>query len=126
MAQLDVSEVILDPLFTSPITLIKSSQSFDENGSPIWTDEESETVEAVVTADMKAIERLPDGLRREGTILVRVHFSLLPEGFQGGGYDAVVWQGMRFAVKDTADYRQFGQGFLRMVCHPEEVSDGNY
>lgn len=126
MALLDVSEVIADPLFTSPVTLIARSLSYDEDGEPVWSDEESEQVQAVVTSDMKAIERLSDALRREGTIIVRVLAKSLPFGFVGGGYDALVWRGKRFIIKDTADYSQFGQGFLRMVCHPEEVTDGGY
>lgn len=126
MALLDVSEVITDPLFTSSVTLIARSLSYDENGNPVWNDEETEEVQAVVTSDMKAIERLSDALRREGTILVRILATALPLGFSGGGYDALVWRGKRFVIKDTADYTQFGQGFLRMVCHPEEVTDGGY
>ena len=126
MALLDVSEDITDPLFTSSVTLIARSLSYDENGNPVWDDEETEEVQAVVTSDMKAIERLSDALRREGTILVRILSTALPLGFSGGGYDALVWRGKRFVIKDTADYTQFGQGFLRMVCHPEEVTDGSY
>ncbi|HIU85198.1 MAG TPA: hypothetical protein IAC66_07535 [Candidatus Aphodousia gallistercoris] len=126
MAELDVSEVITDPLFTSPVTLIHRVESFDGNGNPVWDDSANATVQAVVTSDLKSLERLPDALRREGTILVRFMKEDAPDGFQGGGYDAVLWRGKRFVVKDTADYSQFGRGFLRMTCWPEEVSDGSY
>lgn len=126
MALLDVSEVIRDPLFTSPVTLIKSEESIDDDGNAVWSDAETAEVMAVVTADTKTIERLPDALQRAGTILVRFMVGDAPEGFQGGGYDALMWRGKRFVVKDTADYSQFGQGFLRLTCWPEEVSDGSY
>ena len=126
MALLDVSEVIRDPLFTSPVTLIHRIESYDENGNPVWTDADQAEVMAVVTSDMKSLERLPDALRREGTILVRFMIDDAPEGFSGGGYDAVIWRGKRFVVKDTADYSQFGDGFLRMTCWPEEINDGGY
>lgn len=126
MALLDVSEVIRDPLFTSPVTLIHRIESYDENGNPVWTDADQAEVMAVVTSDMKSLERLPDALRREGTILVRFMIDDAPEGFSGGGYDAVIWRGRRFVVKDTADYSQFGKGFLRLTCWPEEISNGSY
>ena len=126
MAWLDVSEVIRDPAFTSPVLLVKSVESEDEAGNPVWLDGAVGEVDAVVTADAKTIARLPDALRREGTILVRFMAGDAPEGFQGGGYDAVVWRGRRFAVKDCADYSHFGDGFLRLVCAPEEASDGGY
>ena len=126
MALLDVSEVICDPLFTTTVTLIKTTESVDEDGNAVWTDSAHADVQAVVTSDTKTIERLPDALQRAGTILVRFMIDDAPEGFQGAGYDAVVWRGRRFVVKDTTDYSHFGQGFIRMVCWPEEASDGNY
>lgn len=126
MALLDVSEVITDPLFTSPVTLSGRKQSFDENGNPLWEDLESAEIQAVVTSDMKTIERLPDALKRAGTIIVRFMIADAPEGFSGGGYDSVKYRGRRFTIKDCADYSQFGQGFYRLICAPEEAYGGAY
>lgn len=125
MALLDVSEVIRDPLFTTPIKLVRRIEDVDDDGNAVWRDDDALCVEAVVTADTKTIERLPDALQRAGTILVRFMVDDAP-GFQGSGYDFVVWRGKRFVVKDATDYAHFGQGFIRMVCWPEEVSDGGY
>ena len=125
MALLDVSEVIEDPLFTSRVTLIKREEAADEAGNPVWRDADAKEVDAVVTSDAKALSRLPDEMRREGTILVRVLYEDAPEGF-GSGYDAIEWRGRRFVVMDCADYSQFHGGFLRLTCAPEEVSDGGY
>lgn len=126
MALLDVSEVIGDPLFTSPVKLISVSQTQDEFGDPVTEDSTEIIVDAVVTSDMKSLSRLPDEFHRAGTILVRVLKKLVPNGFQGGGWDAVIWRGKRFTVMDTADYSQFGGGFLRMVCVPEDSQNGKY
>lgn len=125
MALLDVSEVISDPLFTSCVTLIRTQETIDEYGEPIWTDVEKLDVQAVVTSDQKTIDRLPEALKRSGTILVRFLKTAAPN-YQGKGFDAVLWRGRRFVVKDAADYSHFGSGFIRMVCWPEEVSDGGY
>ena len=125
MALLDVSEVIGDPLFTSPVTLIAVTQTQDDDGNPVETETEI-IVDAVVTSDIKTLQRLPDEFHRAGTILVRVLKRLCPTEFQGGGWDAVEWRGKRFTVADTADYSQFGDGFLRMTCVPEESSNGGY
>ena len=125
MALLDVSEVIRDPLFTTSIKLVRRIEDADADGNAVWRDAESTSVEAVVTSDSKAIERLPDALQRAGTILVRFMVEDAP-GFQGSGYDFVIWRGKRFVVKDATDYSHFGQGFIRMVCWPEEISDGSY
>lgn len=125
MALLDVSEVLRDPMFTSSVTLIPRTEGVDGDGNPTWSDGEPREASAVVTADMKTIERLPEALRRAGTILVRLMVNDAPQGF-GHGYDAVQWRGRWFVVKDCADYSQFGSGFLRLVCWPEEVNDGSY
>lgn len=126
MALLDVSEVITDPLFTSPVKLVGTLEAFDENGNPLWEDQESAEVQAVVTADTKTIERLPDALQRAGTIIVRFMTADAPEDFEGKGYDRVEWRGKRFVIKDCVDYSQFGQGFYRLICWPEDADDGSY
>lgn len=122
MADLDVNEVIEDPLFTSEVTLIATAESADAYGNPLWTDGAEATVQAVVTSDMRNMLRITDDLRVDGMILVRFPTEDAPTGFTGTGYDAVMWQGRRYVVKDVADYSQFGRGFYRMVCHPAEIS----
>ena len=121
MANLDVSEVLEDALFTSAITLIPMSQDFDEYGNPVWKDGESKTIQAVVTSDLKSMLRLPEELRVEGSILVRFPSDLIPPGWTGENFDCIIWNGKRYTVKDTADYSQFGRGFYRCLCHPFEV-----
>jgi hypothetical protein len=122
MADLDVNEVIEDPLFTSEVKLISVDEQSDGYGNPEWSDYSEATIQAVVTSDMKNMNRIPDELRVDGMILVRFPTEDAPTGFTGTGYDAVMWNGRRYVVKDVADYSQFGRGFYRMVCHPAEIS----
>ena len=126
MATLDVSEVITDPLFTSRVTLVTFTETTDTAGNPSWVPAKSADIQAVVTSDQKSLARLPDALRREGTVMVRFMISAMPSGFSGGGYDRVIWRGRRFVVKDCHDYSQFGQGFLRLICWPEDPTNGSY
>lgn len=126
MANLDVSEVITCGLFTSPVRLIHMAEGYDAKGNPVWTQASYSDCMAVVTSDMKHIERLPEALRRSGSIVVRFMVGDAPEGFQGAGQDAVEWRGRRFTVVDCADYTQFGAGFLRLICNPAEAYDGSY
>ena len=121
MADLDVSEGLEDPLFTSEVTLIAVEEPVDEYGNAEWTDYARATVQAVVTSDLKKLERLPDELRTDGMILVRVLADEVPDNWRGTGYDTVEWRGRRYVVKDTADYSQFGRGYYRLVCWPVEV-----
>lgn len=120
MATLDVERVIRSPFFTSPCTLVAFSETTDEYGNASWKEGASAEVQAVVTSDLRTMERLPEALRRSGTILVRVMIDDLPSGFTGTGFDEVRWRGRRYTVKDCADYSQFGKGFIRMTCAPME------
>lgn len=126
MATLDVSEVLTDPLFTSSITLVSQSLSYDAYGNPVYEEDDEAEIPAVVTHDEKALKRYDATLQREGSILVRVLSSYLPEGFGGKGYDKLKWRGKSFVIVDTADYSQFGHSFLRMLCVPEDADDGDY
>ena len=125
MAILDVSEVISDPLFTSLITLIRRTESFDDNGNPVFTDSARVAVKAVVTADGKPQVRGADEYHRSGAINVRILLADIPKDF-GTGYDAVKYRGRYFVITETVDYSQFGRGFIRLTCIPEEISDGSY
>ena len=77
------------------------------------------------TASFVTAQAQKKGYTFVGSPLVRFMVDDAP-GFQGSGYDFVVWRGKRFVVKDATDYAHFGQGFIRMVCWPEEVSNGGY
>ena len=125
MALLDVSDVISDPLFTSPVRLITREESEDENGQPVWTDDVSYCINAVVTSDMKTLERLPEEIRRVGSIVVRFLVDDAP-CFKARAHDCVECRGLRFAINDSADYSRFGRGFIRLICSPEESTDGGY
>jgi hypothetical protein len=123
MALLDLSEVLNDPLFTSSIRLINRVETTDENGNPVWEERVSAEINAVVTADIHTIERLPEALRRTGSILVRYLAQLAPEGFTATGFDSLEYRGRRYTVKDKVDYSHFGEGMIRLICIPEDVVD---
>ena len=125
MALLDVSEVISDPLFTSPVTLISRDEFVDENGQSVWCDGAEYDVKAVVTSDMKTLERIPEEIRRVGSIVVRFLIKDAP-CFKAHAHDCIEWRGIRFSINDAADYSQFGRGFIRLICSPEEATDGGY
>ena len=122
MATLDVSEVLTDPLFTSEIQLISTEEGRDENGNPEWIETNHGTFNAVVTADQRTLERLPEALRQTGTILVRVMAETIPPAFIGANQDVIVYHGKRYLIKDTVDYAQFGRGFYRFICLPERLT----
>ena len=126
MALLDVDEVLRDPLFTTKVRLSHYEQGFDSDGNPSWKRTSFTDCPAVVTSDEKQFSRLPESLRRDGTILVRVTVRDIPEGFSGSAFDRVVFRGRKFVVNSSGDYSQFGTGFIRMVCSPEETTDGSY
>ena len=110
MATLDVERVIRSPVFTSPCKLIHFVEELDEYGNPTWTEGGSTEVRAVITADTKTIARLPETLRREGTILVRFMVADAPKGF-GSGNDEVEWWASALSSKTARITRSLGRAF---------------
>lgn len=123
MALIDLS-ACFNPYFTSRVRLIHCAETVDGVFAESSINEVSSgDADAIVTADSRTIERLPEALRLPGTISVRYMCGREPEGFRGAGHDRVEWKGKRYTVADRSDGAQFGAGFVRLICHPEEAYD---
>ena len=57
--------------------------------------------------------------------MVRYLVNDAPE-MVGKGYDRIEWRGKSFVIRDASDYTQFGRGFIRLLCVPEDADDGSY
>lgn len=111
MATLDVERVIRSPLFTSPCKLIHFVEGLDKFGNPPGPKAKAFEVMAVITADTKTISRLPEALRREGTILVRFMIADMPKVSGGSGNDEVEWRASALSSKTARITRSLGRAF---------------
>lgn len=123
MANIDVSDVLLDPDFVSSVTLIRRSANVDGHGENVLT----ETVlpnqlMSVQGAKGEVLERMPEGARLTDIITVFYRGELTTEADNGYG-DVIVWNGKRYQVKEVPqNFMNFGAGFTVADCLLEKPS----
>ena len=116
MAQLDVSDILLDPDFMDTGLLCKRSvQTVGDNGRTTTTDT-STPFAGVVTSDKGDIlERLAGAERKKGSITIHTIFRLTA-GEGDTTADIVTWRGKTYTVSNVNDYQHFGRGFVCATC----------
>jgi hypothetical protein len=116
MAQLDVSDVLLDPDFMDTGLICKRSvQTVGDNGRTTTSDT-STPFAGVVTSDKGDIlERLAGAERKKGSITIHTIFPLTA-GEGDTTADIVTWRGKTYTVSNVNDYQHFGRGFVCATC----------
>lgn len=117
MAQLDVTEILLDPDFMDTGLVCKRSvQTVGDNGRA--TNAVTSTPFAgVVTSDKGDIlERIAGGERKKGSITIHTVFRLTAGSGEDSIADVVTWQGRDYTVANVNDYSHFGRGFVAASC----------
>lgn len=116
MAQLDVTDILLDPDFMD-LALIceRLTQVITTDGLAVNTPVQT-PFSAVVTSDKgDMLVRLAAGERVEGSITLHTPFRLI-DGNAGQTADIVQWAGRRYTVSHVDDYSHFGRGFIAATC----------
>lgn len=119
MATLDVSRVLRNPRFKSPVTVYRRTYEVNDYGRTVAA-ETSETVQAVVQpARERDLERLPEGDRVAGTIKIYCETPLTVRA-DGRLPDEILWRGLRHIVK-ACDAWLYGPGFYVALAVPQAV-----
>ncbi|MDI2595020.1 hypothetical protein POF45_26880 [Pseudomonas sp. 681] len=116
MAQLDVTDVLLDPDFMDTgLACKRQVLAVGDNGRATST-ETNIAFAGVVTSDKGDIlERLAGGERKKGSITVHTIFALTA-GDGDTTADIVTWRGKTYTVSNVNDYQHFGRGFICATC----------
>lgn len=116
MAQLDVSEILLDPDFMDTgLLCLRSVQVVGDNGRPTTTDTETRFAGVVTSDKGDILERLAVAERKKGSITIHTIFRLTA-GEGDTTADIVTWKGKRYTVSNVNDYKHFGRGFVCATC----------
>lgn len=123
MGTLDVTDLLTDPDFVSPCTLIHRAVTVNTNGEAVLA-ETPVSIIAVVQTEIPAevLERVPTDVRLSDVIVVYYKGALLAE--QPGGYnDVILWNSRRYQVKEVLEnFMNYGAGFTAALCTAEPVS----
>lgn len=116
MAQLDVSEILLDPDFMDTgLLCLRSVQVVGDNGRATTADTTTRFAGVVTSDKGDILERLAGGERKKGSITIHTIFKLTA-GEGDTTADIVTWQGKRYTVSNVNDYKHFGRGFVCATC----------
>lgn len=116
MADLDVSEILLDPDFMDEGLICKrGTQTVGEDGMAV-TARQSTTFAGAVSPDKgDFLERFAEGERKKGSIKIHTVFPLTG-GTSDITADIVSWRGRDYTVARVDDYGHFGAGFVCAYC----------
>jgi len=123
MAQLDVSELLLDPLFVDTVTLIHRTTVVNANGENVLTENSTGTVASVQPANNKQLSRLPEALQVADVRAFYIKAEVITDGTSQYP-DIIVYGGKRFQVLTAAPWLNYGQGWNEAVCVAEQPSGG--
>ena len=121
MAQIDVSELLLDPDFIDPIVILRRHTIVNEFGENVLTEGRLPTVGSVQPASAKTISRLPEGLQMADVRSFFVKLEIIQDGTCQYP-DIILFQGSRYQIKTAAPWLNFGGGWNEGICVREKIS----
>lgn len=122
MANIDVSDILLDPDFVNDVQLIHRTATTGTNGKTVVTElTPVDTVGSVQPANAKELARVPDALRMHDWRAFYIKAEILTDG--SSQYpDIIVFNGRRFEVKSTEPWLNFGAGWNKGLCVAQGLS----
>ncbi len=111
MANLDVSDILLDPDFSQAVIIQRAAQTVTDQGLTATSADRAQITAVIVPAGSLDLSRGADAEMLKGKIHVYTQFPLTA-GDETVGADVVFWQGRRYTVSAVDDYTQFGVGFV--------------
>ncbi len=121
MPMLDVSDVLLDPMFAEALTIERRTDDVGSNGrvtsiSQIITPQPFGVVVPVDTAiGGNALERTPDEQHRGAALEVYTTFRLRGPS-PDGQPDIIIYDGSQYIVTIINTFARFGAGFIKAEC----------
>lgn len=122
MPTIDVTDIVLDPDFSEPVTIVRRHETINTYGESV-VDSVEIPIQAVVTSGPKpGMERMPEGQLQ--TDIINVHCQQRLVGPSNGNQpDIVIWRGRQFVVTKVNDYSHFGRGFVSAECSSMDYLD---
>lgn len=121
MGLIDVSELLTDPDFVSPITLVRRTPTVNDRGENILAEVGVPTIGSVQPASGKTLQRLPEALRVADVSSFWVKGKIIADG-RSKYPDVICFGGSRYAVQTVLDWTNWGDGWCEGTCVREKPS----
>jgi hypothetical protein len=115
MAQIDVTELLADPDFIDPVTLIHRKEHVNELGENQLKEYCVCTFGSVQPASGKTLERLPEAFRVANVMSFWLKGKIISDG-KCLYPDLISFRGSKFAVQVIFDWTNWGQGWCEGTC----------
>lgn len=115
MANIDVTELMMDPDFVDPIQIVTRVPYVDFRGQNHIRETILESFGSVQPADFNTIQRLPETLRVANVSSFWFKGNIIAS--QPGKYSSIlIFKGLRYQVQTVADWSNFGRGYSEGTC----------
>jgi hypothetical protein len=122
MPLLDVSDVLLDPLFMDlTLSVTRNAQTVGNDGIAVISPTTTGFYGVVTSMNGSVLTRVAEGERISDTITIHTQFKLI-DGQSGYDADVVNWQGLQWTVTNVNDYSTYGRGFVAATCTLKQLS----
>lgn len=126
MADIDVSDLMLDPDFVdlAGITVIRRPETINSQGRSVVASPVTfvGVIASVIPVPDAPMIRGPD--QQNLPNLIEVHTKFLLRGVSSGFQpDIVVWNGDQFVVNKVHNYSKYGAGFVQADCSSMDHTD---
>lgn len=121
MSLVDVTEVLSDPDFVQPITVVRRIPCVDAYGQNQLQEQPTCTVGSVQPVSGKTLSRLPEALRVANVQSFWVKQSIVLDN-RWTYPDLLVKNGIKFAVQMVFNWSDWGAGWSEGVCVMEKPS----
>ena len=110
MAQLTVAELLVDPDFVDPATVLRQMEQVGADGIARRVIVPVQIIASIQASAGDSLLLTPESARTEATYECITTFPL-NEATDGTAADEIVWQGMEFTVISVARFGNFANGF---------------
>lgn len=121
MAQIDVTDLVLDPDFVDPVMVIRRGSMISAYGENIITENPLHTVASVQPASGKQLERIPESLRIHDVRCFYIKMEIIQDSTCEYP-DILVFRGVRYQVQSTMNWEPFGRGWNEAIATRERIS----
>jgi hypothetical protein len=121
MAQLDVSDVLLDPLFCDPLRVLRRVENINNFGeNSFFVTYPGPAFGIITPVAPNELERMPDAQIDKKTIRVITNFrlQLATPGYQA---DAILWHKDTYVVISVSDWTGYGGGFVEAIAQSMDL-----
>lgn len=121
MALIDVSDLLVDPDFMGPISLVHRVPTMNSMGENTLATTTVNTIGCVQPASGSVLQRLPDALRVQNVNSFWIKGEIIADGTNEYP-DQIIFQGNTYEVQHVFDWTNWGRGFCEGVCVRSAVS----